>query len=922
MNFSAKARKPDAFCTYFTGHTLLQFMRISVLVTMICLTASGLLLAATVRGQNAAATTVTLGLKHESLETAIKELEAQTGFHFFYRRPDIKDIQNLTLRSGTYNLADLLHQLLDGTFISYRQIDGSILLEKKQGNYIITGKVINEKRQPVDFATVNLLKNKQQLQATQTDTSGGFRLTARERGDYIVKVSSVGMDSLTIAVTLSSERKVTLPDLMLSTSVQQLRQVNVVSSRPLIEQKIDRTVVNVDQLLTASGMTALDVLQKSPGVQVDPNGGVSLKGKSGVVILIDDRPTYLTGDALTNYLKSLPASTLDQLEIMTNPPAKYDAAGNAGVINIKIKKSQARGFNGGLNLAYLQADHPRTNNSFNFNYRNNKVNLFGNLDYNIDNADQNLAISRAYLNPNGSALSAFAQDTHFNGIAHSGAARVGMDYYASDRTIFGIVLNGNLQPDHHDFAAGGTFTNGAGGIDSTLRSHNHDAGHFNNSGINLNMRHSFKKEGQELTADLDYLMYHTASEQQFSSNTYLPDASLYSQELLNGNLPANVHIYSAKADYTQPITGGIKFSAGLKSSYTTTDNVADYISTTGGGPLLPDYGLSNHFLYRESINAGYVNFNKDFKLLSVQAGLRVENTQSDGHQLGNAQRPDSAFNRHYLDLFPTVYFSYKLDTAGNNILGLSYGRRVDRPFYRDLNPFTTTVDRYTYYVGNPFLNPAFTNKVELSLSLMHYITFALDWSHIGGDIDETIQIQNGIFYSRPANVNAITILGGSVDAGFDPAKWLSLHLYAEVMNDDYLTTLPTGKLSTQGTYYYLDPMLQFKLSPTWTAQLDGYYRNRVIATQFILAGRGEANIGISKKVSDNLTLRLTVNDFTHAYVNSGVITDLGSNEASYRNISDTRVAIFSFSYRFGKAISNLKQHKANGAQEEQNRVKQ
>lgn len=899
-----------------------QFMRISLLITIISLNLSGMLLAAPARGQDISTIQVILNIRHENLESAIKRIEAQTSLHFYYREADIKGLGNLNI-DGQYTVEKVLQQLLANSFLTFRQVDNAIFIERKpQENYQITGRVIDDRKQPVAFATVSLYKAQAMIQAVQTDTSGHFMFSVKEAGNYLLKLSSVGMDSLSIAVTLADQRSVTLPDLMLSASAKELKQVNVVSSRPLIEQKTDRTIVNVDALLSASGMTALDVLQKSPGVQVDPNSGISLKGKAGVIVLIDDRPTYLTGEGLTNYLKSLPASTLDQLEIMTNPPAKYDAAGNAGVINIRVKKSKAKGFNGAFNLAYLQSDHAHTNNSFNFNYRNDKVNLFGNLSYGIDNVDQNLTINRAYLNPDGSVLTAFSQDTHFNGVAHSTGVRVGMDYYASEKNIFGFVLNGTLAPNHHSYLNNGSFTGGSGALDSTLLSNNHDQGHFNNGGANLNFRHAFDPNGTELVIDLDYLDYSTAKSQQFTNMTYLPDGAPLSQEILNGDLPDEIHIYSAKTDYTQNLPAAVKLSAGLKTSYTNTDNTADYISSITGGPLLPDYGLSNHFLYRENINAVYISLNKDYKRISIQAGLRLEHTEMNGHQLGNPAQPDSSFKRNYTDLFPTVYLAYKLDTAGRNVLYINYGRRVDRPFYQDLNPFTTTVDRYTYYVGNPFLNPSFTNKVELGANLFGHINASLSYNKTYGDIDETIQILNGIFYSRPANVGVTTVIGGSLDVGYDLSKWLSFHFYGEMMNDAYKTDLPTGELNTQGTYFYLDPLLQFKLSPTWTTQVDGFYRNRVVSAQFDLVRRGEANISISKKVSQNLTLKLTVNDFTKSYVNSGIITNIGDNRASYRNIIDTRVAIFSLSYRFGKAISNLKQHETNGAQEEQNRVKQ
>jgi hypothetical protein len=610
---------------------------------------------------------------------------------------------------------------------------------------------------------------------------------------------------------------------------------------------------------------------------------------------------------------------LDQLELMSNPPAKYDAAGNGGVINIRTKHSKAIGFNGSLNLAYTQGKYGRTNNSTNFNYRNNKLNVTGNISYSTNNNFSDLDINRYFEDAVGNTTSKFMQKDFIRRKNQSYLAKFGLDYYVSDKTTLGIGLTGLLNPSHSPTINTSRFLNAQDKLDSTIVANNNSNNQFKNGGINLNYRHQYNKTGRELTVDMDYLIYKSNSDQSFNNISTLPNGTIPNNDLLTGNLPSQIHIYTAKTDYSHPLKNGVKLDAGLKTSYTATDNVADYFYTNHG-ITQPDYGKTNHFLYQENINAAYINANKSFNRLSVQAGLRMENTYSHGHQLGNAEKPDSTFNRNYTSLFPTVYLQYKLDSAGKQQLTLTYGRRVDRPYYADLNPFLSPLDKFTYYTGNPFLKPSFNQNVELSYTFKN-ITTTLAYDKTADDVNETIEILNGIYYSRPGNLGSIEYKTLVVDAGFDPAKWFNIHFFGRLQNIHSVSSFYTGPLNTQGTYYFLRSVLQFKLTKDWTAQLDGNYQSSVTNGQFIAGRRGRANAAVGYKLSPSTSLKLVVNDMFYNFVNSGVINNLANTKANYNNLSDTRTAVLSLSYRFGKAISDQRKHNANGADSEQNRVK-
>jgi Outer membrane protein beta-barrel family len=430
-----------------------------------------------------------------------------------------------------------------------------------------------------------------------------------------------------------------------------------------------------------------------------------------------------------------------------------------------------------------------------------------------------------------------------------------------------------------------------------------------------------RKSVPELLVDEDYIHYTTGNEQLFDNYTYLPNNTLSQKERLTGDLPAAIDIYSLKADYTHPLKKGWKIDAGAKSSQIRTDNVADYFLTVNN-VTTPDYDKTNHFIYKEHIHAAYINSSHEGKRWSMQLGLRTEYTISDGRQLGNAVKPDSSFKRTYAGLFPTAYVNYKLDSTGNNILTLDYGRRINRPFYQDLNPFISPLDKFTYYVGNPFLLPAYTHNIQLSYSHKNKITVGLRYSSTLNNTNETIEIKNGTYYSRPGNIGKVTNLGASLQGDLPIKKWLSFGYYTEVINIHSQTNFYTGFLDTQGTYWFIQPTFRFTFTKGWSAQIDGFYQTDITSNQFILLERGRLNAGVSKKIGTAFTVRATANDLLYTQINRGIINNLANTEANWRNANDTRVYTISLAWRFGKTINDTRRHNQNSAQQEQNRVKE
>jgi hypothetical protein len=788
----------------------------------------------------------------------------------------------------------------------------------------LTGNLQDTAKKPVVAATVNLYKAKDStlVQVFITTEEGGFQFSKLLPGTYWLNITAIGFapyTSDTIALASSGQAMV-LPLIKLTKAdAGQLNAVTVTARKPFVERRIDRTVVNVDALISNAGTSALDVLDKSPGVLVDQDGNVSLNGKSGVVIFIDDKPTYLSGADLASYLKSLPSGTLESIEIMTNPPAKYDAAGNAGVINIRTKKLKQKGFNGNLSPSFQQGAYPKSFNSLNLNVRNNSFNYFANLGYNYSENFSDLLIERNYVHDDGSPHFLFSQKSWIKRKEKSGSARFGVDYTIDPANSIGIAFNGTNRKTKSAIDNNSYLYNAAHQLDSLITADNTDNRDFSRGSVNMNYRNQQKKTGKELGIDLDYIYNESGADQLYRNASYRADNTVKGRDDLTGNLPSYINIYSFKADYAQPLSKGIRAEAGIKSSYIETNNRAEYY-ITANGTTTPDYDKTNHFRYKENINAGYLNFSGEGKVFSWQTGLRVENTIMRGHQLGNQVKPDSAFERDYVNLFPTIYLSWKLDSAAKNQLVLSYGKRIQRPNFGNLNPFISPLDKFTYYVGNPFLQPTIAHTIELSHIYNNKITPALSYEYYDGDINETLELHGTQYYSRPANTGRSQYFTLTANATFNPAPWVTVNWFGLATYCMFKSQLYTTTLDTSGYNFLTNFNSQFRLGKGWTAELLGMYRSRWTANQFVLGDFWQLGGAIQKKVLKGKgTLKLTIQDMFYTRLNYGDINNLQNAKGHYRNQGDTRVVGINFTWNFGKTFETRK--RSNGSAEaEQQRI--
>ncbi|MGZ5190073.1 MAG: TonB-dependent receptor domain-containing protein, partial [Flavisolibacter sp.] len=776
----------------------------------------------------------------------------------------------------------------------------------------ITGHVIDGSQKTIEAATISLLKSKDSVAVkfAVADKKGIYVFENVPAGQYMVSISAVGHDkgfSETFEVT-AGKPEVELKTIELIPTSKSMGAVIVTAKRPLIEQKIDRTIVNVEASVTNVGSSALEVLEKSPGISVDKDGNISLKGKAGVMVLVDGRPTQLGAADLANMLRSMNANQLDQIEIMTNPPAKYDAAGNAGIINLKTKKNKQFGYNGSVTATYGQGKYPKFNESVNFNYRKDKVNLFMNAGHNFRERFNNLDIQRNFLEKDSKEiLSHFDQQARMKNKSQSYNAKIGADYFAGKNTTVGVVFTGFSNPGKFENRNLTDIYNSNGDLQNQTRALSLQDESWKHFSTNLNFRQVLDTTGKELTADLDYVSY-IASTKQSLSNYYF-DAngnSIRKADTLYGNLPQDIRIYSGRVDYLQPLKKGARFEAGLKTSIVRTFNNAIY-DTTHNGEVVSDKARTNDFDYEENINAAYVNFSTPLsKKINAQFGLRMENTSSKGYSSGfvfdrlvnDFVKSDTSFTQNYTQLFPTAFFQYKANEKNN--FGLNYGRRIRRPNYESLNPFIEYLDRYTYQQGNPNLKPQFSHNIELSHTYKNFLTTTLNYTRTNDIIQQVIEQNEATneTYVKQANIANQRQYGIAVSANMPITKWWTNSIYVNVFNNRFEGVINTYAVTANATTLQLNGSQQFKLNKTLTGEISGYFRSGGIDGIFQTKSMGQVSVGFTQQVmKGNGSLRFNVRDilYTQRFQAS---SKYGNVDAAFQEQGDSRVVNVGFTYRF------------------------
>ncbi|HKZ68174.1 MAG TPA: outer membrane beta-barrel family protein, partial [Chitinophagaceae bacterium] len=749
----------------------------------------------------------------------------------------------------------------------------------------------------------------------------------------IITVTSVGHEKVYSSVFDITEAKpeINLGVIKLVEAAKSLGGVTVTAMKPFIETKIDKTVVNVEASPTSAGATALEILEKSPGVTVDNDGNISLRGKAGVVIMLDGKLSYLSGADLANLLKNMPASALDQIEIMTNPSSKYDASGNSGVINIKTKKGKNNGFNGSIMVGITSsiyrpgdATHfiPKSQNSINFNWRKNKINFFGNYNPNIFRGRNTLTFENRFLDDNKNITGYNNTETRFKFGNNNHTLKLGLDWYANKKNVFGVVVSGFEFSGHPAPTTVGDLSDENHQLERRLVSNTDNRIKFKNATLNLNWKHNFDTTGKELTADFDYVVYSSVSDMVLTTDYFNNVLQHTGQSSLRGHLPSDIDIYTFKTDYVHPLKGG-RIEAGLKFSYVKNNNQVNYENFTNG-KWEEDLIRSNHFIYDENINAAYLNYNKQIKKWSFQMGLRIENTIAHGNQLGNQVIQQTKFKRDTTNLFPTAFISYAINDK--NTFTISYGRRINRPNYQDLNPFTYFLDSLSYRQGNIYLRPQYTHNIELSHAFKSKYITTLNYNTTDDVISQIIKEdpnnpESKIRFLTVDNVAKFRNIGISVTTPVTVAKWWNANIFTNIFNNHYEGVYDTIHIDLSFTSFMVNITNNFNFGKGYSGEVSGFYRHKGINNLTEMEPIYQVSLGAQKQVMKGKgTLRLNIRD-PFAWQKFEGLNKYGRIDGSFLARPDIRQVTATFTWRFGQNGQQNQPRRRNlSSQDEQNRV--
>ncbi|MDR6782059.1 outer membrane receptor protein involved in Fe transport [Pedobacter africanus] len=786
----------------------------------------------------------------------------------------------------------------------------------------VSGKVSSADGQPLPFASIALLDQEgRTLKGTLSDTMGVFQFTAVATGKYQVKITTMGFNAhQSETFTLSEQNQgIQLGILTLYEDAKLLNSVTIKAQKRLIEQGIDRTVLNIENSILAEGNTALELLEKAPGIKVSEDGQISLKGRPGVLVMINGKSTYLSPKELSTLLKGTNSASVSKIEIMSNPSAKYDAAGNGGIINIQMKKNMATGFNGTVSLNGGASRNARYGSGINLNYRTEHLNIYGSYDYAYRGETEYLDFIRRFYDsgvatgkPNRSSF----QHTETDEPLYTNNFRAGIDYELNSHNSLGLLVNGNIGKYTHDSKTSNRLIDQSGALLSRMTTTNYDLQNWKNLTYNLNYLHKFKKEGRELSADADFASNSFTSKLNLNTTSLASDAAQSGTTTSRkGYVPAVTDIYLAKVDYTDPISESLKLETGLKSSLIRSDNNLRY-DILKNNTWEYDVNGSNHFKYNEQIHAGYLNFNKNFKGFSIQAGLRGEYTRTEGHQITT----DSLLKRNYFQLFPSMFINKPF--GENHQLQAAYSRRIERPDYGDLNPFRVFRDPLLYYQGNPFLKPELINAFQLSHTFKSKYTTALSYNQtadvitwISGQIDDI-----NTTYEMPQNLSRLINYGISFTASTAFFDWWSGTHFANLFRNEYSGNTQNGDFNNNITSYSFNSQNSFKAGKAYSIELSGYYYSGSVYGISSYKANWAVSTGIQKTIwNDKASIKLMVNDIFQS--------NRYREHTFFQNIDmdtdkrpDSRRAMLSFTWRFGNQNINKKERKT-GSEDIQNRVK-
>jgi len=772
----------------------------------------------------------------------------------------------------------------------------------------IKGKIVDDNNQPVEFATAALVnpKTNEIVRGEVSNEKGEFTITKVGKGNYSLQVSMVGYTKNELSdLKVDGKMKVIEKSFILHESSEMLKDVVITAHKQFIEQTVDKTVINPEVSPTTASENVYDILRKLPGVNIDNNDNISLKGLQGITILIDDKPTYVTGSQLAAMLKSMQGKNVDKIEIIENPSAKYDAEGNSGIINIKTKHVKSPGFNGSVNGGASLGRKFGWNGGIDLNMNYGKLNLYGNYsNYNWAGANQMTATRRFTSTELEGAYQLINSQGEYAGTSNN--YKIGADYYLTKNQVISAMLRGNAGNNHDSDASTTSFTDKYMQVDSMLQSTSKSKNNWSNTTYNLNYKWDIDSLGQSLSVDADYATFGFASPEDFQSGEYLSPAGadLGHGYSLSKDQGSTIKIMTSKMDYSLPVNKNLSFDAGLKVSFVNTDSHMDM-----NGYM----NQSDHFVYDENIQAAYLNAKAQLNKTTLQLGLRLENTYSKGNSVNTNEVNDTT----YLKLFPSFFVQQKLND--NNSLNFKYSYRIGRPDYDNLNPFRWMVDPYTYNVGNPNLKPQFTHSMGLTHNFKNALITSLGMNYTTGLFTQVIEQDDAskTVYQTMRNLNNSMDINLSETFQFQPFKWWRLN--GTVIGMYKRIELYSANENLDKTSFMGNMSNNFSLPYKIEMEVKARYSSEQLISNLYVRPQYSIDLGVQRKIfNDNGMIKVGLSDIFKTYHGGGYAKN-GNVDIDVMNYWDSRKLSVSFSYRFGNDNFKTRANRSTSSNDEQNR---
>jgi hypothetical protein len=794
------------------------------------------------------------------------------------------------------------------------------LAAQAQSRAAVSGTVASPAGAPQEYVTVTLHRaaDSTVVKTEFTDQQGVFQLQAKAGERYLVSAAQVGFRRYWSPAFELPATGLALPTVQLAPSAgTTLGPVIVTGRKPLYERLADRTVVNVADSPLGAGATTLDVLGRAPNVTQDADNNLRLRGRDGVLLYLDGKRVPLTGQDLADYLRALPAEQIQTIELITNPPASYDAQGSAGVIDIRLKKDQRLGLNGSVNASYGRGVYGKFVGGGSLNYRRKNLNLYGTYAYNDRRGfyrfdfDRQFAATATTARPAGSSQQFTEQLTHLR--THS--AKVGLDLNLSKRTLLGLAATGLLSQSDNNTSSNAQFFDETGQLSTHYTSAAPQEVRRPNGSLNLNLRHAFADSATAaaISADIDYARYHTTR----LLNLYtLYEVPTQFTSLLTGDQRNNLSIGTAKVDYSRPLPHRTRLEAGAKVTQVVSNNEALFVYTAGGSSApLPD--ISYPFRYRENVNAAYLNLRRAGTRTTLQAGLRAEQTNTLAEVSGQNVR-----EKNYWHLFPSVLVQHTLSKSHALALGLA--RRIDRPSYSLVNPLRSYLDPTSYSAGNYKLLPQTSYNIELTHTYQGKFSTTLAYARTDQPYLQAQLVADGgrTVVNQYVNLSTQHFYSLNLAAPLELAKWWTLYANAILYYNHYIGELEGTALNRGRVACNLTANSSFTLPGGWLAELTGFYESREVAGFQLTQDRGQVAVGLQKSLwKKQGTLRLSVADVFYTTPIRATSTYDNLIERVYSR-QDLRVATAALTYRFGNSKVAAARKRAAGADDELRRAGQ